>query len=65
MMSESITHDVNWQHPYTPFPPAAWGLVITAHMARWGSPTERQIAQVAVKNHKNAFSTRTRSCGST
>ena len=55
MMSESITHDVNWQHPYTPFPPAAWGLVITAHMARWGSPTERQIAQVAVKNHKNAF----------
>src|SRR5437764_1031532 len=39
MMSESITHDVNWQHPYTPFPPAAWGLILTAHMHRWGTPT--------------------------
>ena len=55
MMSESITHDVNWQHPYTPFPPSAWGLVVTAHMQRWGSPNEEQIAKVAVKNHKNAF----------
>jgi acetyl-CoA C-acetyltransferase len=54
MMSESITHDVNWQHPYTPFPPAAWGLVITSHMERWGGPTLEQIGQVAVKNHANA-----------
>lgn len=55
MMSESITHDVIWQHPYTPFPPAAWGLILTAHMDRWGSPTEEQIARVAVKNHRNAL----------
>jgi len=55
MMSESITHDVNWQHPYTPFPPSAWGLIVTAHMSRWGTPSETQIAQVAVKNHRNAF----------
>lgn len=55
MMSESITHDVNWQHPYTPFPPSAWGLVINAHMERWGTPTLEQIAAVAVKNHDNAL----------
>jgi acetyl-CoA acetyltransferase len=55
MMSESITHDVNWQHPYTPFPPAAWGLILTAHMRRWGTPTPEQIAKVSVKNHRNAF----------
>jgi acetyl-CoA acetyltransferase len=55
MMSESITHDVNWQHPYTPFPPSAWGLVITSHMRRWGTPSIDEIAQVAVKNHDNAL----------
>lgn len=55
MMSESITHDTIWQHPYTPFPPAAWGLILTAHMDRWGGPTEEQIALVAVKNHRNAL----------
>lgn len=55
MMSESITHDVNWQLPYTPFPPSAWGLVITAHMHRFGAPSLEEIAQVAVKNHDNAF----------
>ncbi len=55
MMSESITHDVIWQHPYTPFPPAAWGLILTAHMNRWGGPTEEQMARVSVKNHQNAL----------
>lgn len=55
MMSESITHDVNWQHPYTPFPPAAWGVILTAHMHRWGTPTLEQMARVSVKNHRNAF----------
>lgn len=55
MMSESITHDVNWQHPYTPFPPSAWGVVINSHIARWGTPTPEQIAGVAVKNHDNAL----------
>ncbi|MBI3744281.1 MAG: thiolase family protein [Chloroflexi bacterium] len=54
MMSESITHDVIWQHPYTPFPPAAWGLALTAHIARYGGPTPEQCARAALKNHRNA-----------
>lgn len=55
MMSESITHDVVWQHPYTPMPPAAWGIMLTAHMKRYGGPTPEQMAEVSVKNHENAF----------
>ena len=31
MMAESITHDTIWQHPYTPFPPAAWAVMLNAH----------------------------------
>ena len=54
MMSESITHDVNWQHPVTPFPPAAWGLSLNAHMERYGTPTVEQLAKAALKNHRNA-----------
>ncbi len=55
MMSESITHDVVWQHPYTPMPPAAWGVILNAHMHKYGAPTLEQMAKVAVKNHKNAL----------
>jgi len=55
MMSESITHDVTWQHPYTPMPPAAWGVMLTAHMKKYGGPTLEQIAKVSVKNHRNAL----------
>ncbi len=54
MMSESITHDVVWQHPYTPFPPAAWGLILNAHMERYGAPTPEQCAKAALKNHQNS-----------
>ena len=54
MMSESITHDVTWQLPYTPMPPGAWGVILTAHMEKYGGPTPEQIAKVAVKNHRNA-----------
>lgn len=49
---ESWTLDVSWELPYTVMP---WGLVLTAHMAKYGSPTEEQIAKVAVKNHENAM----------
>jgi acetyl-CoA acetyltransferase len=49
---ESWTLDVTWELPYTVMP---WGLVLTAHMAKYGTPTEEQIAKVAVKNHKNAL----------
>lgn len=54
MMAESITHDVIWQHPYTPMPPAAWGLMLNAHIERFGSPSPEQLAAVALKNHNNA-----------
>ena len=56
MMAESITHDTVWQHPYTPFPPAAWGLMLNAHMDRFGTPSPEQLARVALKNHSNAMS---------
>lgn len=49
---ESWTLDVTWELPYTVMP---WGLVLMAHMARYGTPTEQQIAKVAVKNHVNAL----------
>jgi len=55
MMSESITHDVIWQHRYTPMPPAAWGVILIAHMEKYGGPTPEQIAKVSVKNHRNAL----------
>ncbi len=55
MMAESITHDTIWQHPYTPFPPAAWGVMLNAHMDRFGGPTPEQLARVALKNHTNAL----------
>jgi acetyl-CoA acetyltransferase len=46
---ESWTLDVTWELPYTVMP---WGLVLTAHMAKYGT-TEEQMAAVAVKNHKH------------
>lgn len=50
--AESQTDDVIWENPFTIYP---WGLVLTAHIAKYHTPTEKQIAKVAVKNHHNAM----------
>lgn len=48
---ESLTLDTTWHLPFSQQP---WALLLTAHMARYGAPTESQIAKVAVKNRANA-----------
>ena len=50
--AESQTNDVIWENPFTIY---SWGLVLTAHMGKYHTPTEEQMAKVAVKNHRNAM----------
>lgn len=44
-----------WHSPYTITVPSLFGLTVTAHIDKWGTPTEEQIAKVSVKNHLNAM----------
>lgn len=50
--AELPTVDFMWENPFTIYP---WGLIVTAHIAKYHTPTEKQIAKVAVKNHHNAM----------
>ncbi|WP_158564109.1 thiolase family protein [Jiangella anatolica] len=49
--AESMTLDTTWHLPFSQQP---WALLLTAHMDKFGGPTEEQIARVAVKNRANA-----------
>lgn len=47
--------DTNWEVPVEPLAAANFGFVVQAHIDRFGSPTEQQMAKVSVKNHGNAL----------
>ncbi len=49
--AETLTLDTTWHLPFSQQP---WALLLTAHMHKYGAPTEEQIARVAVKNRRNA-----------
>jgi acetyl-CoA acetyltransferase len=46
--------DMTFEVPLGLTPAASYALPTVAHMERYGSPTEEQMAKVAVKNHRNA-----------
>ncbi|MFQ5865177.1 MAG: thiolase family protein [bacterium] len=47
--------DMTFETPMGLTPAASYALPLVAHMDKYGTPTERQMALVSVKNHKNAF----------
>ncbi|HZR47416.1 MAG TPA: thiolase family protein [Candidatus Manganitrophaceae bacterium] len=47
--------DMTFEAPLGLTPAASYALPTVAHMEKYGSPTEVQMAKVSVKNHKNAF----------
>jgi len=47
--------DMTFEAPLGLTPAASYALPTIAHMERYGSPTEEQMAKVSVKNHKNAL----------
>lgn len=47
--------DMTFEAPLGLTPAASYALPTVAHMEKYGSPTERQMAKISVKNHKNAF----------
>lgn len=47
--------DMTFEAPLGLTPAASYALPTVAHMEKYGSPTELQMAKVSVKNHKNAF----------
>lgn len=47
--------DMTFEAPLGLTPAASYALPTIAHMEKYGSPTEVQMAKVSVKNHKNAF----------
>ncbi len=47
--------DMTFETPIGLTPAASYALPTVAHMERYGTPTERQMAKVSVKNHKNAM----------
>lgn len=51
----SISGDVTWLQPVMPGVPAYLASLVNAHVERYGGPTPKQMAKVAVKNHKNAL----------
>ena len=47
--------DMTFEAPLGLTPAASYALPTVAHMERYGTPTELQMAKVSVKNHNNAF----------
>ncbi|MFC2039719.1 thiolase family protein [Chloroflexota bacterium] len=47
--------DTTWELPVEPLAAANFSFVIQAHMDRFGTPTEEQMAKVSIKNHGNAL----------
>jgi acetyl-CoA C-acetyltransferase len=50
----SYTADMNYEQPTGRTASASFALAVVAHQARYGNPTEEQMARVSIKNHKNA-----------
>ncbi len=51
----AFSADMNFETPLGITPAASYALPVMAHIARYGSPTPRQMALVSVKNHANAM----------
>lgn len=47
--------DTTWEVPVEPLAAANFAFVVQAHMDRFGSPSEEQMARVSIKNHGNAL----------
>lgn len=47
--------DTNWEVPVEPLAAANFGFAVQAHIDRFGSPTQAQMAKVSIKNHGNAL----------
>lgn len=47
--------DMTFENPMGLTAAASYALPLIAHMDRYGTPTEKQMAMVSVKNHKNAI----------
>ncbi len=47
--------DMTFENPSGLTAAASYALPLIAHIDRYGSPTQKQMAMVAVKNHKNAM----------
>ena len=54
LRSIAYSIDMTYEYPLGAFAAAEYALPTVAHMEKFGSPTERQMALVAVKNHRNA-----------
>lgn len=48
------TADMTYDNPLGRTAAAAFALAVNAHRERYGGPTDRQMAKVSVKNHRNA-----------
>lgn len=47
--------DMTFEAPLGLTPAASYALPTVAHMERWGTPTEIQMAKISIKNHRNAI----------
>ena len=50
----SYSLDMTWENMLGPTAAASYAIPVVAHMEKYGSPTEEQMARVSVKNHRNA-----------
>ncbi|GAB4316258.1 MAG: thiolase family protein [Promethearchaeota archaeon] len=46
--------DMTYEYPLGMLAASSYAVLVNAHVAQWGSPTEEQMALVSVKNHGNA-----------
>lgn len=51
----SYTADMTYEQPTGRTAAASFALAVIAHRARYGNPTDEQMAKVSIKNHKNAI----------
>jgi acetyl-CoA acetyltransferase len=50
----SYTADMNYEQPTGRTASASFALAVVAHQAKYGNPTEEQMARISIKNHGNA-----------
>ena len=58
LRSIAYSIDMSYEYPLGAFAAAEYALPTVAHMEKFGSPTEEQMALVSVKNHGNALKDR-------
>jgi acetyl-CoA acetyltransferase len=51
----SYTADMNYEQPTGRTASASFALLVNAHRAKFGNPTDGQMAKVSIKNHRNAM----------